>query len=63
MAVRSPQAAGDVKHGHVIITVMVSVSVRRDPLSTVAQFLSSLDSKRLRKRLAAARGECSRHVH
>jgi len=38
-------------------------SARRDPPSTVAKFLSSPDSNRLRGRLAAACGECSRHVH
>jgi len=37
-------------------------SARCDLPSTVAQFLSSLDSNRLRKRLAATCAECRRHV-
>jgi len=38
-------------------------SAWHDPLSTVAQFLSSLDSNRLWERLAAACGKCSWRVH
>jgi len=38
-------------------------SARCDLLSTVAQFLSSLNSNRLRQRLAAAHAVCSRRVH
>jgi len=57
--------ASEVKHSYVII--IASVDGQRDvtwlvQLLNFSQF-SSLDSNRLQERLAAARGECSQHVH
>ena len=63
MAVRPPEAAGEsetrLRNRH----CNGQQSARHDPLSTVAQFLSSLDSNTVWERLAAAHGECSWHVH
>ena len=56
MAARPPQVAGEVKYGYIIVTAMVNSQRDVTRLVHFVQFLSSLDSNRLR---GSAVGVCT----